>query len=103
MIILDGNGDIMVFENIYYATRYLEPIDAEKETLRCFDGLGNMFYIRVNNAGRLERVKPDIENDLMALIKLLHGYAKYADSTFEPTDYNSLEKVLQYCTKFIIQ
>lgn len=44
-IVVDESGDTFVFESLYYAERYLEPIDVEEDRFVAFDSTGRLLRV----------------------------------------------------------
>ena len=52
-IFFDESGDVLVFESIRYAERYIEPIDVANNEYVGYDSEGRLLQLAVTNKGQI--------------------------------------------------
>lgn len=63
-IFLDESGDVLVFESVEYAERYIEPIDVANDEYVGYDSEGRLLHLMVTDRRRVSicSAEPDPEH-----------------------------------------
>lgn len=104
-IIVDNRGDVLIFDSVGKAERYLEPIDIRNQEYVIYDSEGHRLAGVVEKHFLAERVKllPASETGMAAdeLRRVLIGFLEQVGSRQErPLAESSLEGLLKEALRF---
>ena len=80
-IIVDESGDTCVFESLFYAERYLEPIDVEDNVYVAFDSVGRLLRLLPTTPNITIEAAEEVPNHAERVRELLIKFLENCRST----------------------
>ena len=106
-IIVDGHGNVSIFESVEYAEQYLEPIDVKNEEYVVYNGEGHLLQLEISQKellpifGRTELIETvkistteSTTNHSGELRKLLINFFRETKTALQKNDLLSLRELV---------